>query len=428
MVPFGLFRKKEKGEKPNSDRPAISQAKYLSIKDAQALLQELEATNLKSLSSRLSPIKSTAEQSLRAIEALASDMENEKIKFEGLEQRFKSVVENSRKTIVATLRRESATVLLLPDTVNDSRKFKDKFEILLKRLGEVSGSHSKILSNFMKKHASKLREELENLQKLHKEAKSMISDFDQDRQPIVKCNGILNTASQKVESIQAGVSSIDSMQSEISAYDHDLVSLNAELQSLKNSPCYQAAESIARSLENVEEKREEMKHKMLELFSHASRAFAKYSYGVSRDTEARLNLMSSEPWKLLEMEDTSEYISLISEVRKSVSSGNIQLKDSDKMINYIDMMTQSLPDFRTGSIQLNAEIRSLRNQDASLFDRAKQIGQKITETSERLSRSNDSVNLLKRQNEDRKAELVTLLADASTLLSSVSSQKYSVQY
>lgn len=429
MAPFGLFKKK-KGDEPLSEQSAVSQqeAKSLSIKDAQVLLQELEAASVKAMSSRLSPIKSSADQSLKTIEALASDLEHEKIKLVDLEQRYKSLVENSRKTIVGTLRRESATVLELPESVSDMRKFKDKFEVLLKRLGEVSGSHSKVLNNFMKKHASKMRGEIESLQELYKESKSMISKFDQDRLPIVKCNGILNTSSQKVASIQASASSIDSMQSEISSYDQELEGLNSALELLKNSPGYQAAELISRDLQNVEGQREELRNKTLELFSHASRAFTKYSYGVSKETEARLNLMSVEPWRLLEMQDASEYVSLISEVRKSVSSGNIQLKDSEKVVSYIDTITQSLPDIQARSKQLGDEVRSLKNKDFSLFVEAGRLEQKISETKERISRTNDAVNLLKRQNEERKAEVSSLLMEASTLLSSISGQKYSLYY
>ncbi|MGI0037077.1 MAG: hypothetical protein ACRD99_01805, partial [Nitrososphaera sp.] len=402
MARFGLFKKREKDEEL-AQQPTISQplGGSLSIQEAQALLQEIETANLRAISTRLAPIKASAERSLRSIGVLATNMEQEKIKLEGLEQRFKSLVENSRKTIVATLRRESSLELELPESVNDVKKFKEKFEMLMKRVGEVTGSHSKILNNFMKKNASRMREELANLEEFLKQSKSIISDFDQKRVPIVKCSGILNTVSQKVSSLRAGEANVADTLNEISALHDELSRMKTEAESLKNSPEFRAAESLAQRLEKAESQRDDLQSKMLELFSHVSRAFTKYSYGVSKETESRLNLMSSEPWKLLDLPDTSDYSALLLEVRKSVSSGKIQLKDSDKMIHYIDLIAQSLPDFQTRAMQLRQELGLLRNQDTSSFELARQLEQKTAEATERLSRSKDTEELLKRQNEEK---------------------------
>jgi hypothetical protein len=424
---FGFFKKREKEGEP-AEQSALSQpqAGPLAIQEAQALLQEIESANLLELSARLEPIKASAEKSLKAIGVLATNMEQENIKLEDLELRFKSIVENSRKTIVATLRRESSIELELPESVNDVRKFKEKFELQMKRFGEVTGSHSKILNNFMKKNASKMREELETLGGLLKQSKSIISDFDQKRAPMVKCSGVLNTLSQKLASLRAGEVSIDTALKEISTLQDDLSRMKTEAEILKSSPEFQAAESLAQRLGKAQTQRDDLQAKMLELFSHVSRAFTKYSYGVSKETESRLNLMSSEPWKLLDLPDTSQYSALLDEVRKSITSGKIQLKDSDKMIQYIDQIFQSLPDFQTRAAQLRQEFDLLKHQDTSPFDLAKQLEHKMTDATERLSRYKDNLDLLKRQNEERSAEINTLLTEASDLISSLSGQKYSV--
>jgi len=424
---FGLFKKREKEEEP-TEQSTLSQPQGgpLAIQEAQALLQEIESANLRDLSTRLGPIKASAGQSLKAIGILATNMEQEKIKLEDLELRFKSLVENSRKTIVATLRRESSIEIELPESVNDVRKFKEKFEMQMKRFGEVTGSHSKILNNFMKKNASKMREELETLGGLLKQSKTIISDFDQKRAPMVKCSGVLNTLSQKVASLRAGEVSIDTALKEISILQDDLSKMKTEAEILKSSQEYHAAESLAQRLGNVQAQRDDLQAKMLELFSHASRAFTKYSYGVSKETESRLNLMSSEPWKLLDLPDTSPYSALLVEVRKSISSGKIQLKDSDKMIQYIDQIFQSLPDFQARAVQLRQEFDHIKHQDTSPFDLAKQLEAKMTDATERLSRYKDNLDLLKRQNEERRVEINTLLTEASDLISSLSGKKYSV--
>ena len=428
MAPFGLFKKKDKIQETSAEQPDRAQAQgaSLSIQEAQALLEEIETSNIRALSSRLVPVKSSAERSLRAIGSLASEMEHEKIKLEGLEQRFKSLVENSRKAVVLTLKREAVVEFELPKSVNDARKFREKFEALMKRFGEVTGSHSKILNNFMKKQASRMKEEFESLEELLVESKSAVSEFEQKRTPIVKCNGILNTALQKAATTQAGVSSIDAAEREITLLQEEIGRMTEEVKSLKSSTEYHLAESLAQQRAKAETQRDDLRNSMLELFSHASRAFTKYSYGVSKDTEARLNLMTSEPWILLDMSDISGYLSLLSEIRKSITSGKIQLKDSDKTVHYLDLINQSLPDFQTRAGQLREELNSLSSQSSSALDKVEVLEQRTAEMGGQVSRTRDSIDLLKRQNEERMVEVSALLTEAAELLSSVTGQRYSV--
>jgi chromosome segregation ATPase len=428
VAPFGLFKKKEKDEEP-AQVPTLSQppGSSLSVQQAQSLLQEIETSNLQALAGKLTPIKISAEQSLKAIGTLASDMEHEKIKLEGLEQRFKSLVENSRKTIIVTLKREASTGLELPQSVNDVRKFKEKLEGMMKRLGEVSGSHSKILNNFMKKNASRMKAEFETLEELLGQTKSIVSDYDQSRNPIVKCSAALNTLSQKTASIKSGEIELESAHKAIDGLQEEIMRMNTEIESLRNSAEFHDAEATARQFEDTKARREAMQNKMLELFSHVSRAFTKYSYGVSKETEGRLSLMSSEPWKLLVLPDVSAYTDLLAQVRKSISSGQIQLKDSEKMISYIDTITQSLPEFQTEARRLDLELGTLGNLNISLLDRVERLGQEIIESTDRLSRSKEHLEVLRRQNEEKKGEVRTLLSEVSDQISSISGQKYVVE-
>jgi ElaB/YqjD/DUF883 family membrane-anchored ribosome-binding protein len=428
MAPFGLFKKKDKFQEPSAVQPGPSpfQGGSLSIQEAQKLLQETEMSNIRALSSRLLPIKSSAEQSLKAIGVLAAEMEHEKIKLEGLEQRFKSLVETSRKAIVVTLKREATVEFELPESVNDVRKFREKFEALMKRFGEVTGSHSKILNNFMKKQSSRMREELESLDEFLAQTKAAVSEFEQGRSPIVRCGEILNTTSQKVESIGVTGASIDTAQKEVSALQEEIGRMTSELQNLKSSDEYHAAESLAQARKKAEAQRDDLRNGMLEIFSHLSRAFTKYSYGVSRETEDRLGLMSSEPWKLLDMQDISEYMSLLSEIKKSISSGKVQLKDSDKMVHYIDVIAQSMPEFQARATLLREEFSALRNQDSSALDRASELEQRIAESTGQVARTKDGIEMQQRQNEERKAEVSALLAEAAELLTLVTGHTYSV--
>jgi uncharacterized small protein (DUF1192 family) len=355
-------------------------------------------------------------------------MEHEKIKLEDLEQRYKSIVENSRKAIVTALKRESAVELELPQSVNDAKKFREKFEAMMNRLGEVSGSHRKVLNTFMKRNANLMKDEFEVLQKLLSQTKSIMSEFDEKRVPVVRCGSVLNTATQKVSSIRSADVSIETTEDQIVQAEKEIQNMKAELEAAKSSPEFSKAAAVSQEIEESRRHEKELRAQTVELFSHVTRAFTKYSYGVSKETEARLGVMSSEPWKLLYEDDPLPYSSLLSEVRKSIGSGSIQLKDSDRMVQYLDSILESLPGYQNKARSIRAELDSILQEDHSLFLKAREIEERITLRSEELARNKIYLEQQKKQNEERKKEVDSSLREAQAILLQLTGRQYSISY
>jgi len=427
-VPFGLFKKKE-SEAP-AERPAISApaAGALSIQQAQDLLRSIESARVQELALRLAPVKESAAQSLKVIGGLANDMEREKLKLEDLEQRFKSVAENSKRTVVSSLRREASTELLLPQSANDARKFKEKFEAMMNRFGEVSGSHSKMLNAFMKKQAGKMKDEFEALTKLLNETRAAMSDFELKRAPIVKCGSILNTASQKVSSIRSTEASVQGIEGQMKNAESELYRLKGDLAVLRASPEFGQAEAAAQKAGEAARQEEQFHAELVDLFSHVSRAFTKYSYGLTRETEARLQMMSDEPWKMLHESDAAPYSLLLLEIRKSIGAGKIQLKDSDRILHYLDVILNSLPELQGRAQAIKAERDSLRRSDSGLVGRARELEEKILQYEEELARGRQNAEQQKRQIAEKGAELAAQLKEASAILEDLAGQKYLLEY
>jgi chromosome segregation ATPase len=427
-VPFGLFRKKE--SKLPAERPAMAvpSAGTLSIQQAQDLLRDVESARVQELAASLAPIKESAVESLQVIGGLANEMEHEKIKLEGVEHRFRSVAENSRKTIVSSLRREASTELSLPLSANDAKKFKERFEAMMNRFGEVSGSHSKVINAFMKKHANKMKDEFDAMTKLLNETKTIMSDFEQKRAPIIKCGGILNTAAQKAASIRSTEASVQNIEKEIMGTQNELERLKSELSALRATPEFEQAMAVAQKAGEAERQEVQIHTQLSELFSRVSRAFTKYSYGLTKETEARLQMMSDEPWRMLYESDISPYSLLLAEIYKSIDSGTIQLKDSDKILNYLDTILKSLPELQGRAQSLKAEADSLRQGDAGLVSTAKELEEKIFQHEEELAKKRQSLEMQKRQIAEKTGEVNALLKEAGEVLADLAGQKYSLEY
>jgi chromosome segregation ATPase len=429
VPPFGFFKKKEDDAEPSREpHMAIVPPGTISIQQAQDLLRSIESEKVQRLASKLLPITESASKSLITIAELAEDLDHEKIKLEDLEQRHKSVIENSRKTIVASLRREASTEFQLPKTMNDVKKFKEKFETMMNRIGEVTGSHSKMLNIFMKKYAGKLRSEFEDLSKLLSDVKTAVSSLEKDRAPIVRCGNILNTATQKAISIKSIESSVQSIESETNTIESEVASLRAKLELLKGTSEFDQAMSIVQKAENAEKQEEQLRAQLTDLFSHVSRAFTKYSYNISKETQSRLYVLSQEPWKMLYEDDISPYSTLLAEIYKSISSDQIQLKDSDKVLNYIDTILNLLPELQSKVRSLKKEVSTLLQEDSKLiYYKAKELDEKIRMHEEELSRKRQMLDQQKRQIAEKTQEIEALLKEASDILVGLTGQRYSLK-
>jgi DNA repair exonuclease SbcCD ATPase subunit len=428
VAPFGLFKKKLTDIGSADDPLPTPATEILSIQQALDLLQGLESAKVKELSASLARIKESAGESLTVIDALAKDMDRENIKLEGLEQRLKSVVEHSKRTVVTSLKREASLELPFPQSANDAKKFRERFENMMKRFGEVSGSHSKVLNAFMKKHSGKMKEEFEFLTKLLNETRAIISEFDRNREPLTRCGNMLNTALQKLSSIKLAESSAMNIEREIEDLKRELEKLESDLAALGASKEYEQASVRMREKAEAEKKQEEFHAKIRDLFSHLSRAFTKYSYGITKETEQRLNTMSDEPWQILYEKNTLPYSSLLLEIRRSIVSGQIQLKDSDKVLQYMDIILETFPDLQRKAKTIKTEIDSYRQFNIEIVYKVKDLEQKIIEHNEELRRSRQDLEQQRRQAKDKKEEVDAILRRAGEILAELTGQKYSLTY
>ena len=139
-------------------------------------------------------------------------------------------------------------------------------------------------------------------------------------------------------------------------------------------------------------------------------------------------MMSDEPWRMLYESDISSYSSLLIEIHKSIDSGTIQLKDSDKILNYLDTILKSLPELRGRVQALKVGADCLRQGDAGMVSTAKELKEKIIQHEEELAKKRQSLEMQKRQIAEKTGELNALLKQASEILADLSGKKYSLEY
>ena len=422
--PFGLFKKKDNTSqiKNPDNKNQLHATNTLTISEALSLLQHIESEKVKNLSNNLSTIKDSVMKSLGIVQKVADDLERDKIKLEEL--RFKSIVENSKRTVIASLRREVSSDLPLPQSTQDAKKFNERLESMMNRFGEVTGSHSKVMNIFMKKYAGKLKGEFETLSSLLKTTKSIMSGFEEEIADIAKCVNLLNMVSQKRASIKIDEGEIEKTNKEIEKLKSQIYELKNRSTSLENSTQFKESFHNIEEIDTIEQEKEEFSKQMLDLFGHVSRAFTKYSYGMTKGTSEQLKVLVDEPWKIFES-DISSYTSLLIEIRKAINSDKIKLKDSEKILHYFDIILKSLPEWQDKTKVMRSRLNVLyRMEDGKILNKSKELRGNIVHHDKQIENLKQSLDQLRIEMTEKNNEIGPLTKRTEEYLFKVTKKKY----
>ena len=387
------------------------------------------------LSRNLVPIRQILENTLLSIGKLAEEMENEKVKVE--DEKFKPSVESSRKILVSSLKKEDLSDFPVPTSITEARKFQERLHSLMERFGDVSGSHSKLLTTFMKKHTGKIKGEFDTISSLDKRTGKIMEGFEEERRPVTNCIAVLSKTSQLVDSLKQQEIDLQKLRAEISRLEAEDQELTTRLSGLERSSDY---ETTAKTMEEIKLAQEEEKefHKSLsDHFSHVSRALTKYSYGMSKATSYKLQILMATPWKIFQRaneqqsshnDELESYKSLLIEVQKSVSSGKITLKDSDKTLKYFQLIIESLPGFQKKSEMIAVKLHSLeQKKDHSIIASSEDMKKKLRDNRNALDNRQLYLEKLENEIKEKKTSLKGMLEDSEKCLYSATGKNYALK-
>jgi chromosome segregation ATPase len=441
----GLFRRKEKKSPEVSQGAARMQSNdsnRLTVSKALDLLEKIENEKVGDMSRNLIPIRESLENILLSIGRLAEEMEAEKVKVE--EEKFKPTVESSRKILVSSLKKEVSSDIPTPTSISEAKKFQESLQSLMERFGDVSGSHSKLLTTFMKKHTGKIKGEFDTISSLEKRTNKIMEYFEEDRRPVANCITVLTRASQMVDSVRQLENELQRLEDEISRLEAEAQDLARKLDNLERSSDFESASKTVEEIKLAQEEEKDFHKYLGDLFSPVSRALAKYSYGTSKSTSSRLQLLMETPWKIFEQAkehknetdlgqyrdsqtgDLESYKSLLVEVNKAVSTGKITLKGSDKTIKHFEQIVESLPSLNKRSKLISDKLKSLeQKKDNSVISLSEDLRAKLRNN--KVGLDNHKLYLERLENEIKEKRnniLQSMVRDCEECLSTVTGRKF----
>jgi hypothetical protein len=451
---------------PKSEKPPTQQSKVIeirkqiSIPEAVVILHSKDELKVKELVSDLAPIKSSVEKVLKSTEKIADDLEKENIKVE--EPRFESIVDNSKRTIIVALRKESSSVITAITTLDDAIKFEARLESIVNRFSALSSSHSRVLNVFVKKYASKLQSESNAISNLSRKCKGKLTDYQKFKQSIDNTEELLNSLSEHTNSIKDNCDTIDRIESEIRLLQNKLDIKTNELSELQKSKEHFEISALDAEIVQLETEEHDINQQTVDLFGHLNRAITKYSYGIpaKRDLSIKLQTMATEPWKIYYKEvqndkvsskhrtnsrdfslfgesekqaDANEflkYLSILREIQSAIRKGTIDLKDSEKISYYLEQAIESLPRFNLRLSDIGSQRHSLMEQKARL-----EILSKINVLEDFIKHANDAIiekrkalELVQGEVSEKHSKINDLISETQNDLFKIAGQRYDILF
>jgi hypothetical protein len=420
---FRLFNKKEEPSKAKFGSNQLQTSDNVLISEALALIKTIESRRIEELCGDLASIRDAAAKSLKTTEKLANDLEREKIKVE--EPKFESIVEVSKRTVVASLKRESSMELPSPKSYNDALKFKQRLEAITNRFREVSASHNRVFNVFIKKYAGKLKDEFETLSSLSKKMNSILVKFDNEQGPFQKCSALLNQLSNEISSIEQVGKSIERTRNEIMQLQMVLKEKNNRMTFIENSPEFHEAAMIGEEIKRLEHEEEDAHSELLDLFSPVSRAFTKYSYGITKQTSERLRVLTEEPWNIFPETELTPYLDILTEIQKALISEKICLKDTTKVTSQLEGLINALPDFKKKFEIRQRYLKTLRQRSEAFFgSRSTDLKEEIKNSAHRIEEEEIKLHQIENQLEEKRLQLYDLRKESQDCLFKIFDKKY----
>ena len=403
MSPFSFFKKKDKdiskrdNNISNKSKSSQHSDNIISIDSALDEIKKKETHIIKNQLDKLRKICEETKESFEIINIIAENIELEEIK-EGEEDKFTPLINNTKNIIVKSLKRESSNTLQIPETFEDLIKFKETIISSIDRFGEVTRSHSTIINNFMKKHANNLRSELKKITENSEKINEYYTNILKEKEIIDECkNNLLDIVNKSIE-INNDNSIIDSINQNIKEKEVENILKEKEIKQLQELPSYHKSLDYLKEMERLEKIKEELIQGIIEISNQLSKAAHKYSYGTSKGTKEVINTIIKDPMQIINDVDILPYLSFLNNLKESINTNKISLKDSTKVIQNCDKMIEILPKFKAETKEINLKIKSLKDHDKnSTLEKIRKIEDDINENRKNIKTENSRKVEFKKQ-------------------------------
>jgi hypothetical protein len=340
---FG-FGKKKVQEIPNT---AAQRERIVSLEDIPRVIQEIESPHITEAVNIAKSVREEVEINKKKIHTLILQLESDNLKLDEIDKNLMIIVKRGKDSIISIIKKETLFSLTNPIKYDQAILLNTEINQILKRIGDVLGLNSRIIHIFAKKYADSLKEEIakiaENRNRLH-----TVLNFLENLK--VNCMKIIETSekiSEERNKILQKTYRISEINLEIEALKNNISVLEKNILNLKSSREYTTYLEIKTKIDSLSSEKREVKNIIDLQFSKVSRPLGRYSYisSFEKPVKKMMDELVSDPYEAISFQNKSTIIQILESVEKSVLSGSISVKDTDKSLEQINETISRLDEF-----------------------------------------------------------------------------------
>ena len=358
------------GKKKTSEQPiAQPKEKTISLSDIPKFLEEIESPQRLETMSKAKSIRENVMSNIKEIHDIILQLEQDDLKLDDVDRNLRMVATRGKNSVVSTIKKETSSSLTNVTKYEDVVLLATEINQILKRAGDVLGVNSRIIHIFAKKYADNLKEEIAKMASNRNLLSTATHAFDYLKEK----SRIIEEDVKKISNLKISLSQenqrISEIDTEVDMTKNHIIKLEGEINELKSMVEYKKFLEIKSRIDSLSIEKKEIKNKIDLQFSKISRPLGKYGYisSMEKNSKKIMDELIREPYDVISQDNKTTIIEILHAVTKSVLSGSISVKDTDRSIEQIEETISRLDEFLKLKESYSNKVKTLQD-DLVVFD------------------------------------------------------------
>lgn len=363
---FGFGKKKTQEQQPTTP---VHTEREISLEEIPGILQEIESPQTVEAVEIAKTTKSDVEAHRKKILGLILHLESDGLKLDDVDKNLSVIVKRGKSAIVSTIKKETGSTLTNATKYDQAVLLNLEISQMLKKMGDVLGQNSRIIHIFAKKYADNLKEEIAKVAKSRNQLQSSINAIENFRVE----SKIIADLGQKITeqriSIAQKTERLSQVESETKSLKDTIASLEKQIHEMKSSEGHTKFLEIKNKIDSMSSEKTDVKSTIDFQFSKISRPLGRYSYISSFEKPVRMMMdeLLANPYEVISPHNKDSIVHILEAVEKSVISGSISVKDSEKSIEQVQETITKLDEFISLKEAYSKKVSALE-KDLTVFD------------------------------------------------------------
>lgn len=329
--PVFVRRRREETEEERvaaEERPRIRE---ITLNSIPAIIAEVEELRKTQTVSDVNALRNDTNPLIDDLIKIGNHLERDDLDVDDIDRHLAIIVVRGKKQVIDVIKKG---VIPLPkiSTLEDAKRLDQLLGQILRKVGDTLGRQTRVIHIFAKKYAGQLKENLEIMQKNHREINRLLQNFESTeilakeiRDAISQINTMKDTHKEKSQKITDTTT-------ETSTIKGDISTIQKSIDGIYASDRYKRYQELKESIIQYGKQKTVLREKINYQFTKISRPLSRYQYGSALEKEQKqlLAKLTAEPFDAMTLQDRDIIITILENIHKGVKSGSISVKDVDK--------------------------------------------------------------------------------------------------